>query len=279
MSEAAAPGFSASDAALEGFRLIGRHWRVVVGWSLFNLLAWIAMILVSAVVLLILVAVAGEGASAAYAAPVGGAVYLLGLVLIGAILACGVFRLMLRPEEPAFLHLRLGPDELRNAALGLVALTAMAILVAVGVALARAMGAGGLAVRIILWVAVFGIALWLFLRLCLAWPWTFAERRLSIRAAWRTTGGRAWALLGMWVLNLCLVAMVGLVLWLAMFVLTGAATGFEGLLSSLSDAEQMEAQPGRYLLQLFVQVLLGPFFTVLATAPVVAAYRALRPES
>ena len=42
MSASADIRFSASDAALEGFQVLHRHWRVVVGWAGFNLLALLA---------------------------------------------------------------------------------------------------------------------------------------------------------------------------------------------------------------------------------------------
>jgi hypothetical protein len=280
MSEPAAQPFSASDAALEGFRVIGRHWRVVLGWSLFNLLAWVAMVMISVVALLIVVVATGLPETPTVASGVvGGGVYLAGFVLISAVLACGVFRLMLRPEEPGFLHLRLGPDELRNAALGLLVLAAVGMVLFVAAEVGRGLAPAGRVVQVLAALAGLGAALWIFLRFCLALPWTFDARRFVIGPAWAVSRRRVWALLGMWLLNICLVAMMAVLLWLALFVVTGLLTGFEGLFSSLSDAEQMEARPARYLLQLAVQVALGPFFTVLFTAPFAAAYRALRPAS
>ena len=41
--------FSASDAALEGFQMLRTHWRVVVGWAVFNLLALVAMIVITVI--------------------------------------------------------------------------------------------------------------------------------------------------------------------------------------------------------------------------------------
>jgi len=35
--------FSASDAALEGFQVLRRHWRVVLGWCLFAVLAFVGL--------------------------------------------------------------------------------------------------------------------------------------------------------------------------------------------------------------------------------------------
>ena len=42
--------FSASDAALEGFQVIRRHWRVIVGWAVFNLLAIMAVVVAFVIV-------------------------------------------------------------------------------------------------------------------------------------------------------------------------------------------------------------------------------------
>lgn len=269
------PAFSASDAALEGFRLAGRRWRVALGWGGFNVLAWVAMIMVSAVVLLVLVFALGEQGSSAAAGWVGGGVYLVGLMVIGAVLSCGVFRLMLRPEEPAFLHLRLGADELRYLALAALMMFLAGAVVLAGVGLSWLARPVGLWLQVVAVMLSLAVALWLFLRISLALPWTFDVGRFVVAPAWRATRGRGWALVGMWLLNACLVAMTGLALWLAMFLVTGLATGFEGLFSSLSNAERMEVEPGRYLLQLMVQVALGPLFGLLATAPYVAAYRSL----
>jgi len=272
------PAFSASDAAIEGFHFIRRHWRVVVGWGIFNLLAWIAMVIVTAVASLIAMA-AGGGAEASQtaAAVVGGVVSALGVLLIGAILACGVYRVMLRPDEPAFLHLRVGPDELRNLAVGLiVALGALLLATALGSA-SQALG-GGIWVRVLLGAAALAVGLAILLRFLLVAPWTFVERRFAIAAPFRASRGRIWALLGMVVLNACLMGLVAVTLWLAMFFVTGFATGFDGVLGGMTDAEAMEAHPGRTLLQFAVQILLWPVFTVLATAPLAAAYRALRPD-
>jgi len=68
--------FSASDAAVEGFRVIRSHWRLVVGWALFNVLGLIAATVLAAV-LIGIAAVAST--TSATAGTVGGAVG--GLVL------------------------------------------------------------------------------------------------------------------------------------------------------------------------------------------------------
>ena len=38
-------GFSASDAALEGFQVLRKQWRIVLGWCLFSVLAFVITLL------------------------------------------------------------------------------------------------------------------------------------------------------------------------------------------------------------------------------------------
>jgi len=114
--------FSASDAALEGFNLIRRHWRIVMGWAGFNLLA-LVMLVVLTVVLSLIAAAMNGGQSSGPVAIVAGAVVGVGTVTLQAIIAGGVFRLELRSQQPAFLHLRLGRDELRLVVVWLITLT------------------------------------------------------------------------------------------------------------------------------------------------------------
>jgi hypothetical protein len=115
----------------------------------------------------------------------------------------------------------------------------------------------------------------LLLRLGLAPVIAFAERRLSLPASWRRTRGQTWPLVGMALLLSCLLLLLAVVLWLAMFVLSGLVGGFRDF--GLEGREAFAAHPGRYLFQLAVQFLLAPVWLVLAQAPWVAAYRALTP--
>ena len=103
--------FSASDAALEGFQLIRRRWRVVLGWAGFNLIALVMLVVLSAVLSVVAGAVSGGGAGGREALALAGLLIGFSIFFAQAILAAAVFRVELRPEEPAFLHLRLGRDE------------------------------------------------------------------------------------------------------------------------------------------------------------------------
>ncbi|RAK61040.1 hypothetical protein DJ021_15090 [Phenylobacterium hankyongense] len=269
--------FSASDAALEGFNVIRRHWRVVAGWAAFNLLALVAMVVITVVIVLMLVASTGSGQGQApgdLSAVVGGVVAVLGAALTEVVIAAGLFRLMLRPDEPAFLFLRLGRDEIRLLAVWALGIAALGLLVALSVALGEAADRLFPAARILPGLAVAVVAIWLGLRFCLAVPISFAERRIDFARSWRLTRGHAWGLLGMSLLAACLLALVSIVWWLAVFMLTGALTGFHDF-ASLAGADALETHPGRYLLQLAAQMLFAPVLWVLSQAPLAAAYQAL----
>jgi hypothetical protein len=272
--------FSASDAALEGFNVIRRHWRVVVGWAGFNLLAVVAMIVLTVVVAvpLALTTKAGSDASTQMGAAIGGVVWGVGYLGVQIVLTSGLYRLLLQPEEPAFLHLRLGASEMRVLAATVLIILALVAALLLGRVAISAMPSGhpGLAIAL---TAVLVIAGWLLmLRLSLAPVLSFAERRVRFFEAWRRTRGMTWALAGMSLLMICLFMLIAIVIWIALFVLGGLLTGFHDL--GLSGAESLAAHPGRYILQIVAEMLLAPFFLVILQAPWVAVYQAItRPQA
>lgn len=265
--------FSASDAAIAGFRLIGRRWRVVIGWSMANLLIVIATAIVASV---IVVAIGAAAGASPVAAVIAGAIGLLATLLAGAILVCGVFRVMLRPQEPAYLFLRVGKEEARLVVVWLIGLVAWGALAAAIALAGRALqGQGGLAGGLAFAVVPIALAIWLGVRFSLAGVISFAERRIDFARSWRLTRGRTWAVLGMCVITACLLGVVWIGAWILQLVLTGAVTGFDDLASLVGQAS-LEHDPGRFLLQLLLQVLFAPVLWVLSQAPLVATYEALR---
>lgn len=260
--------FSASDAALEGFNLIRRRWRVVLGWAGFNLLSLIML-----VVLTVMASLAGMAMSGGARQPVllaAGVLVGLGSAAVEAILAAGVFRLDIRPEEPAFLHLRFGPAELRLVAVWLITLTGGWVIWLLVTALARALhvGAG--------WadLAALAAAVYLGLRFALAAPVSFVERRIDFPRSWRLTRGRVGALLGMSALSFCLIGLLMVAVTLALALVATGSAGLEGLAGLFGGAEALKQHPGLYLLCLAVEIILTPVLWVLAMAPLAAAYRA-----
>jgi hypothetical protein len=268
-------GFSASDAALEGFQVLRTHWRVIVGWALFNLLALVALIVII-VIIGVGVSLAGAGgeASSSTAAVIGAIAGGVATGLTETVLVVGLYRLMLRPAEPGFLHLRLGRDEGRLFLVVLILVCGVAAFAALTYAAIGLLGFLGVAGHVAGALLALAVAGWLWLRLGLAAPISFAEGRIDFPRSWRLTKGRAGALFGMWFLNFCLLMLVWLTLYLAMFVLSGLLTGFHGF-AGAEGGEALQSHPGRYLLEAVVPILCMPVLLVLSQAPWVAVYRAL----
>lgn len=265
--------FSPSDAAFEGFRVLQKHWRVVVGWALFNIVAEVAVIVVAAVVS-VAASLAG-GASNGAASAAGGVAWFCGAAAIAAMLVAGLYRLMLRPEEPGFIHLRLGRDELRLLAVWVV--MAIAAFLFVG-ACALAQSVAGRA-SLVVWLVLFLVGVWLALRFLFAPVASFADRRFGFGVAWRTSRGETWSLLGMSVLATCFIGLIVLFVSLIVALIIGFTVGFGALFESLGDGEALKAHPGLYLGEAAFELVLAPALMVLAAAPAVAAWQAITEDA
>jgi hypothetical protein len=266
--------FSASDAALEGFQMLRTHWRVIVGWGVFNLLALVAMIVVTVILGVGVGVAAGVDQASGAAGVVGGVVGLVVTALIETALIVGIYRLMLRPGDPGFLHLRLGRDEGRLFVVGVILVFGVALFTGLAYALTGLLGGLGGVGRLLGVILVVALGGWLALRFGLVAPLSFAEGKIDFARSWRLTRGQVWPLLGMWFLNFCLVMFVWLALYLAVFVLSGLLTGFHGF-APADDGETLQTHPGRYMLEAIIPILVLPALLVLSQAPWVAAYRAL----
>lgn len=121
-------------------------------------------------------------------------------------------RAVLRPQEGGPGFLRLGMDELRIIALtvilivlfyvGMVVVT-LALVAIFGVAIWGASGGGGggaaagaFLLAILVMLLIICVAIWLYVRLSLAFPLTFLRRKIVIGESWRLTRGRFWTLFG-----------------------------------------------------------------------------------
>lgn len=272
-------GFSASDAAIDGFRVIREHWRLVVGWAAFNVLALIILVVVAVIAVFIAAALAGSGDNAGTAGGViAGLVGGLGTFMVEAIMVAGLYRVLLRPDEPGFLKLRIGADELRLVG---VWVAMMALVFVLGALWAIVAGVsshlGGLALRLGFALLLACAGVYLFIRLSLVGPATFDRRRFAFMPSWRLTRGRVWPLAGMFAINLCLLAITAILGWLVMLGVTGLIFGFDGVaLFPGSDIDAVDARPGPYLFQLAAQLVFAPIIWIILQAPVVAAYKALK---
>jgi hypothetical protein len=263
--------FSASDAALEGFHLIRRRWRVVLGWAGFTLLALIMLVVLSAVLSVVAAAVGGGGDPQRNPTlGLAGVIVLACFLFTQAIIGAGVFRLEMRPEEPAFLHLRLGGDELRLVLVWLITITGGWVLGWASTLVGHALGAGGAWLELL----AAGLAIYFGLRFALAAPISFAERRIDFPRSWRLTRGHLLGLAGMSALSLCLIGLVMLTVFVALALAALGFGGFAGLAGIFGGREALESHPGIFILAFFIEIVLTPVLWTLGMAPVAAAYRA-----
>ena len=223
--------FSASDAALEGFQVIRTQWRVILGWCLFSLIGFVALVVAAiAAVLVATVAVKSPDDATMAGATVGVLVLGLGGAAIQWVVLTALYRMTLRSDpEPGLYHLRISRDEGRLFGLWL-ALTALFVaLMTAGFLALRALGqvsgpAAGLGTLVFL-----ALVLWLAIRTSLAGPANFATGRFGLADSWRLTRGRFWPLLGMILLAVCLLALIAIVLFILTAVVQAAIGGFHTL--------------------------------------------------
>jgi hypothetical protein len=236
------PGFSASDAALEGFRITRENPRAFGAWVgatfLVNILGPVISVLMPASVR------HGLDTMTASETPTAGQfldalivispILILGLA-IQCVMAAAVYRLIFRHSDTRFGYLRLGADELRLMALTLIYVLLFVLLV-VGVTMVSAvlLAIASVAGRVfaefvglVSWMASVGVVVFVLVRLSLAPVATFAERRLALFESWTLTRGHFWKLLGTYALAVCCIAVVGILV----LVLFSAVAGVIVLLS------------------------------------------------
>ena len=291
-------GFSATDAALEGFRITRERPRALLAWTGFCFAVNVANVLIT-VNLPKEARDALEWLERPGEAPDGQAL-MSALTLLSPLLAFGlatqcvmaaaVYRILLRPDDSKFSYLRLGRDELRLMALTLIyvvlAVVAFATAQFVIVIVASLAGAFGEAafsfVFSILELVVLAGFFYASVRLSLAPVITFYKGRLAITDSWPVTRGHFWRLLGSYVLAISCVVVVSLLAMMIFSLLASIATLSTG--GSLSDLSTIfrddETQLASYLNPLMIAyMIVGGLFTAIAYAVVAApgawAYREL----
>lgn len=280
--------FSPSDAALEGFRLTREHPVVVLVWGLFY---FIGLTILATVMFIglgptFVAFVRSGGMESGDAAAFGQIlqqawpefllVVFMAVVLLS-IVTTGVYRLVLRPQEPTPFksHLKLGVDEARVTLANLVLfLIGMAFLFAI-TATAAAIAQGGGGALALVGVGVAGLMIWIGVRLSLAAPMTFGEGRLAIAASWRLTHGHFWRLLGM----LLLATIFYLMIWALVSIIGAVVITLGGGQEAITNFGGMSALAFVALIAtLLIQLVLPILQVMILHAPLAIAYRAIRQE-
>lgn len=244
--------FSATSASLEGFRLIGRRPFSILVWAIFYALATaavlaLACVLFSPTIVGEVLREHGERGSftrshhfedfndfAQYFQGLGLAVLgiMAALMVVASIQLSAVYRAVLRPQDRGLAYLRLGGDELRQ--IGLMLLMFVFFVVVFGGLITgwvwgmiyADLGEGANVALGILGGVIFLVLLILLsVRLSMAAPMTFAERRIRFFGSWGLTRGHFWPLVGMYILAAIFCVIVSLALD-AIAQGVAAATGF-----------------------------------------------------
>jgi hypothetical protein len=307
--------FSPSDAAFEGFRVIRNHPGAVLAWVAVYLLI---MLVIGGLVLALfgpqiamMQAYSGQNAMPPDMALrfIGslGLVFLLAIPFVLALAAVfinAVFRPVLRPTDKGLFYLKLGGDEGRLVllmlcwfALGIAAEIAFVILlIAVGAGASAALSnvqpamASARSPLIVfgLLILLFCVATWLFVRLSLAAPMTFAEKRVSVFGSWRVTKGKFWSLLGCYLLAWIFALMIGVLGWVVSVCAGAVISGDWTALSTLGGHPQMVMMKNNLsilthlftvaaIVQLVLSSLMNAISRIVMYAPLAAAYRDLAP--
>ena len=302
---------SVTEAALEGFRVIGKKPVSVVVWSLvWIVLAYGPLVWLFASegprVIEAVRSVQSAGTDPKVWGPqlVQTELHLLGVMfpwflwlwVVGTVIQAAIFRAVLEPGHRAFAYLRLGGDELRLLLLRVIyfALAIAYVCVAVGVGVALAIAARalaqpwqGLAIAVVV-LSLILLTLYLSLRLILAAPMTFAEKHLRIFDSWALTRGKTLAMLGVLLLTMIFVIVAAMIFGAVRNVFMYGALG--DIAGEMGRSWRTGLQPGMdmrllsdlprlvgpaLIVILVVQGLFETAVRVVAASPFAEAYREL----
>ena len=299
--------FSVGDAGVEGLKLIGRKPLTVIAWGLFIFVAMILPVgLLMAWLWPMLQEVMESARNHAGDNDVSdfprmmrmqarmmmfNPLFMLVSIFGRAVLVAAVFRAVLEPKNSAFAYLRLGSQELwiglvllvesYMLALGVIcaAIPIAVVAIVLGV---NHMVAGAVAVGCLGVLALIIGVIWVALRLSMAAPLSFVERRFALFESWNFTKGHAGRLFTL--------ALLVIILVILMEVVVGAIFGavvFAGGLSMSSHTDEIRSffeHPMQSWLPVVAPIALGVglvyslvigVFVTVAMAPWAAAYKGL----
>jgi hypothetical protein len=275
--------FSPSDAAMEGFRLTKEHPGVMLAWSAvyFGGILLIALVMMATLgPQFITLARKGqltpndleEVANLLAASWPAFLLVLLMTAMLMSIITAGVMRLVLRPTEHGFAHLKVGRTELKLTAANLLCIGLYALSVVLGLVFtagASQFGSFGAVLAVVL-VAAFGI--WIGVRLSLLLPTVFETGRISLRLAWERTRGHFWQLFGMIVLAVIFYVIV----WILFSIISFAVVELSGGEAAMQDIGRLTPVTAiAAMITLVMQLLLQVLQIVMIYAPFAVAYREL----
>lgn len=232
--------FSASDAAFSGFRLVRENLKSVSVWMLimtvFSILSSVLMIHFFGPQLDALSAAMPatgeepnpEDMQKALESMVPTLMLSMPyLLLVNGVVFAGVNRLIQRPLEKGFAHLRLGMDEVRQAAVWLMYNLVLFAVFSTGMTLSTilaSMGAGGALMALLVLVGMIWAVVYLAVRLSVATAATFDEGKIVFFKSMPLTQGQFWPMLGAYFL-------AGIMCVVVFLLLTAIVSGVAAIIS------------------------------------------------
>ena len=237
--------FSATTAAVAGWNLLGREPASVAVWGVVLLVLMIAPLIGLYVPLIGDIARMGElNQNAAAQDPEAFAQVMamqarmmlanLGTfvlqVLAQTLVAAAIFRAVLEPQARRGFYLRVGASEGWMLLLTVIVVIGWYIAYFVAVILGFIVGflayfaagkVAGFTLGILTGIGGLGAIVWALLRLSMAWPMTFAGRRLVLFESWSLTKGSSLRLLGMALLATLLVMALEMVVAVILLIVVG----------------------------------------------------------
>lgn len=293
--------FSASDAAFEGFRIVREKPLSLLGWSLayFVLIAALLGAIFGILGPDFIAALEADSEKATTPQEAMALLSRMGMLMLtvvpialigSAVLSTAVFRAVIRPDERGFAYMRLGGDEFRQlAVLFVLVIVIFAIIAGLGIGIGLAIAAAaavndglGAIVGIVGAIAALCAYIFILVRLSMAAPMTFADKKIRIFESWSFTKGKFWGLLGMYVLVIVfslLVSLLGTAISYGVAVAAGG--GFEAIAGVSnpdfeSFGQQMWIAFGLYAV---IQVIVAAMQLALSYGASAAAYTQIAEES
>lgn len=273
------------DAAFEGFRIVRDRPQLILAWTGFYFLSFLALIGVMLAALWLQPPAQGAGIGfgedqLTYLTRRFGFVLLVVLPIALAMVSvvpAAITRSVVRPGDGQRSYIRLSGDELRLLLLQFIFPLLILILgTAYDWLVGRVFDFSGPLAWLVPGLAVVVSAvlwLWLFLRLCLLVAVTVAEQRIRVADAWRVTKGQVVPLAIMWLIVLA--GIVGVTLLSAgASVLIASVTGGFRVFGEISQSDLTGISRGdaiRALIELLVQFATGALWLVMCFTLVYAA--------
>ncbi len=297
------PQFSASDAAVSGFRLAREHRRTIAVWAVImtvvSILNTVLVVRFFGADLAQLMDLQASGADADPAelaktlealAPFYGIslIYTVGLY---AVMMTALNRLILRPQDDRGAYLRLGVDELRQVGVFVVLyliMLAASFVFTIGVVIVAVIfgvlaGGSPAVITAVSMLGLVGVAagvLFVMLRLSFLSSIAFDTGKISPRAAWAMSKGISAPLIGTCAVAIALGAVVYMLI-VVILAAVGLAIGGMDSLAALVKPDTTSLQtfftPARIVQTLFagtVQVLIA----LILYSPIPTVYRQLRAD-